>query len=93
MERLQHFILEMKDKGVPVLLCGVRPDFAQAMMNLRFEEFLPADHVFFEEPKQVGSATLAAVRHAYELLGDDLCDHCPRRTPAVPESETFYYQI
>jgi SulP family sulfate permease len=92
MERLQHFILEMKHRGVPVLLCGVRPEFGQAMKNLRFEEFLPADQVFLEEPKQVGSATLAAVRHAYELLGNNVCDHCPRRTP--PEAdETFYYQI
>jgi SulP family sulfate permease len=93
MERLQQFIIEMKGKGVPVLLCGVRPDFAQAMGNLRFEEFLPADQVFLEEPKQVGSSTLAAVRRAYELLGDDLCDHCPRRTQTEPEGETFYYQI
>jgi SulP family sulfate permease len=92
MERLQQFIIEMKDKGVPVLLCGVRPDFAQAMKNLSFQEFLPSEQVFLEEPTHVGSATLAAVRHAYELLGDDLCDHCPRRTPPDPD-ETFYYQI
>jgi sulfate permease, SulP family len=93
MERLQHFIIEMKEKGVPVLLCGVRPDFAQAMKNLRFHEFLPQEHVFFEEPKHVGSATLAAVRYAYELLGEDTCEHCPRRTPREPDRETFYYQI
>ena len=93
MERLQQFIIEMKGKGVPVLLCGVRPDFSQAMANLRFEEFLPANQVFHEEPKQIGSSTLAAVRRAYELLGDDLCDHCPRRTPQEAENEPFYYQI
>lgn len=93
MERLQHFIIEMQDRGVPVLLCGVRPDFAQAMKNLRFEEFLPGDRVFLEEPTRVGSATLAAVRHAYELLGEDICEHCPRRTPPDPDRETFYYQI
>ena len=39
MERLQHFIIEMQAKGVTVLLCGVRPDFAQAMHNLRFQDF------------------------------------------------------
>jgi sulfate permease, SulP family len=93
MERLQHFIVEMKERGVPVLLCGVRPDFAQAMMNLRFREFLPEEHVFLEEPKHVGSATLAAVRLAYSMLGDDICDHCPRRRPAEPDREPFYYQI
>jgi SulP family sulfate permease len=93
MERLQQFILEMRGKGVHVLLCGVRPDFAQAMKNLRFQEFLPSDQIFLEEPKHVGSATLAAVRYAYELLGDDLCEHCPRRTPPEPDREAFYYQI
>jgi SulP family sulfate permease len=93
MERLQHFIVEMNAKGVPVLLCGVRPDFAQVMENLRFHDFLSADHVFMEDAARVGSATLAAVRHAYELLGDDLCPHCPRRTPPEPANGAFYYQI
>ena len=93
MERLQHFIIEMRAKGVTVLLCGVRPDFAQAMQNLRFEGFLPPEHVFLEDAAHVGSATLAAVRHAYDLLGDDVCEHCPRRTPPEPSNGAFYYQI
>jgi SulP family sulfate permease len=93
MERLQHFIIEMAARDVPVLLCGVRPDFALAMKNLRFEEFLPEDRIYLEEPKHVGSATLAAVRHAYRMLGEDKCEHCPRRDPSEPNRETFYYQI
>lgn len=93
MERLQHFIIEMQDMGVPVLLCGVRPDFDQAMKNLRFDVFLPVGQVFLEEPTKVGSSTLAAVRHAYELLGNDTCQHCPRRSPPEQDRETFYYQI
>jgi SulP family sulfate permease len=93
MERLQHFIVEMKAKGVTVLLCGVRPDFAQVMQNLRFQEFLLAEHVFMEDAARLGSATLAAVRHAYDLLGDDICEHCPRRTPPEPANGAFYYQI
>jgi SulP family sulfate permease len=93
MERLQHFILEMQAKGLTVLLCGVRPAFAQVMQNLRFQDFLPAEHVFLEDPARMGSATLAAVRHAYDLLGDDLCPHCPRHTPPEPPNGTFYYQI
>ena len=93
MERLQHFIVEMQSKGVTVLLCGVRPDFAQAMQNLHFQDFLAAEHVFLEDATQLGSATLAAVRQAYDLLGDDLCIHCPRRTPPQPANDAFYYQI
>ncbi|MGO9113989.1 MAG: SulP family inorganic anion transporter, partial [Thermoguttaceae bacterium] len=93
MELLQHFIVEMDGKGVTVLLCGVRPDFAQAMQNLRFQEFLSAERIFVEDAARLGSATLAAVRHAYDLLGDDICDHCPRRTPPEPSNGAFYYQI
>jgi SulP family sulfate permease len=93
MERLAHFIIEMEAKGVPVLLCGVRPDFAQAMTNLRFHEFLPEKQIFLEDARKVGSATLAAVRFAYDLLGEDICPHCPRRTPPDPDREPFYYQI
>ena len=93
MERLQHFIVEMQAKGMVVLLCGVRPAFAQAMQNLRFQDFLAADRIFLENAALLGSATLAAVRHAYDLLGDDVCGHCPRRTPPEPANGAFYYQI
>ncbi|MGA2259634.1 MAG: sodium-independent anion transporter [Thermoguttaceae bacterium] len=93
MERLQHFIVEMQTKGMVVLLCGVRPAFAQVMENLRFQDFLSADRVFLEDAALVGSATLAAVRHAYDLLGDDICEYCPRRTSPEPANGAFYYQI
>lgn len=93
MERLQHFTLEMRQQGRVVLLCGVRPEFAQAMKNLNFENWLPAEHVFLENAAVQGSATLSAVRHAYELLGDDLCDNCPRRTSLERADGPFYYMI
>ncbi len=48
MERLEHFLQEMHKQSVTVLLCGVREDFARAMQNLRFPEWLPADRVFRE---------------------------------------------
>ena len=63
------------------------------MRNLRFRDFLPPEHVFLENAAVLGSATLSAVRHAYELLGEDLCEHCPRRTPPQPADGAFYYQI
>src|SRR5262249_6174380 len=67
MERFQRFMRDMQAQNVPVLLCGVRPDLASALENLRFYKWLPRDHVFLEEPT-AGSSTLHAVRHAYELL-------------------------
>jgi hypothetical protein len=91
MERLHHFLLDMESAGVIVLLCGVRADFARAMENLGFSSFLPQDRVFREDESAPGSATLAAIRHAYELLGGDLCATCPRRASA--EREHLYYMI
>ena len=92
MELLQHFIQEMQ-QHVTVLLAGVRADFDQAMKNLLFQEWLPAEQVFLEDPAVVGSATMAAVRRAYELLGEDLCDACPRRGAKSPEGHALHYVI
>jgi sulfate permease, SulP family len=70
MERLEHFLHEMKEHDVIVLLCGVREDFSQSMKNLRFYEWLPLDRIFPQTDAR-DSATLEAVRYAYELLGHE----------------------
>jgi sulfate permease, SulP family len=93
LERLQHFMEEMRDQGVTVVLCGVRADFAQAMKNLRFNDWLPTDRVFLEDTATPGSATLSAVRRAHELLGDDVCERCPSRAPTGLEQGPLYYVI
>jgi SulP family sulfate permease len=92
LEHLQHFLQDMQARRVPVLLCGVRPDFAAVLKNLRFYDWLPEDHVFLEDAS-AGSATLKAVRRAYELLGTDLCSVCPRRNEKDPEKGEWYYMI
>ncbi len=93
MERFQHFLQEMEQKKITVLLCGVRKDFDQAMINLHFYDWLPEVRIFRENTGLPGSATSAAVRYAYDLLGDDVCDTCPRRKPAEPENGALYYVI
>ncbi len=93
MERFQRFLQDMEEKAVVVLLCGVRADFDQAMKNLHFHDWLPAERIFRENANLPGSATSAAVRYAYELLGDDVCDACPRRRPVNPENGAIYYVI
>jgi SulP family sulfate permease len=93
MEVLQHFIREMQEQGIVVMLCGVRPDFLEAMHNLDFERWLPPERIYKEVPAKAGTSTQAAVRAAYELLGDDICDDCPRRTPPESLNGGMYYQI
>ena len=92
LERLQHFLQEMRAKKVEVLLCGVREDFARVLHNLGFHEWLPDDCVFLEEPA-AGSSTLKAVRRAYELLGNDLCPTCPRHQEVPADRVDWYYVI
>jgi SulP family sulfate permease len=90
LEMLQQFLEEMQDRQVPVLLCGIRPDFEQALRNLRFHHWLPQEYVFLEDAT-LGSSTLKAVRRAYELLGDALCATCPRRDQR--DKENWHYMI
>jgi SulP family sulfate permease len=57
-----------KAEGITLLLAGVRPDLLRGMSRLRFDSWSPREHWFLEEDDP-DSATLKAVRKAYELLG------------------------
>ena len=92
MERFDHFLREMETRGVTVLLCGVQTGFANVMRRLHFQDWLPADRVFHEEP-QVFSATLKAVRHVYELIGENTCEHCRRNESSGSELRELYYLV
>jgi SulP family sulfate permease len=92
LEHLQRFLQDMQARQVTVLLCGVREDFAEALHNLDFYQWLPPDCVF-QEGVTVESSTLKAVRRAYELLGLDLCESCPRRQETQAQREQWYYMI
>jgi len=92
LERFDHFMHEMETRGVTVLLCGVRPDLAKAMANLRFHDWLAPDRVFPEEAEKF-SATLRAVRHVYELLEDNPCDHCMQIEVAETDRRPLYYMV
>ena len=92
MERFEHFLRDMEKSGVTVLLCGVRLGFAGGMERLRFQDWLPADRVFYEE-QQVFSSTLKAVRHVYELLGENSCEHCRRNEMSSAELKELYYLV
>lgn len=85
----ERFLEAMEQRQIVVLLCGVRRDLARVFRNSGLEDHIGAHRLFRE---RVGSSsTLDAVRRAYELLGEDLCFTCPRRSE--PEKEVLYYMI
>jgi sulfate permease, SulP family len=66
-ERIDHFLRELTEDGVTVLLAGVRPDLIGALNNVGLQGWFPAEHIFPEEEVEY-SATLKAVRHARSYL-------------------------
>jgi SulP family sulfate permease len=90
LECLERFLLDAQRRGVAVLLCGVRPALYRMFHKCGIEERVGQGRVF-RETDVVMSSTLEAVRHAYELIGTDLCQHCPRLGEA--DREVLYYMI
>ena len=74
---LEDFLHRVKARGVHVLLCGVRPEFAEKLDRTGITAHLGAK-LFLEQPVRLTS-TMLAIRHAYELIGNETCASCPRR--------------
>jgi sulfate permease, SulP family len=92
LERLQHFIKDMKAGGIMVLLCGVRGDLAKAIKNMGFSNSLAPSQVFPEEDEK-DSATIKAVRHAYGLIKKNNCDHCKQKELRETAQDKLYYLV
>ncbi|HEX5269049.1 MAG TPA: SulP family inorganic anion transporter [Gemmataceae bacterium] len=87
---IESFLARLEARGVTVLLCGVREDLATVLRSTGLEARVKG-RLFLEVPG-LSSSTLEAVRHAYDLLGTDLCPTCPRRDEAA-NREGWYYMI
>jgi SulP family sulfate permease len=74
---LEDFIDRVKARGLHVLLCGVRAEFADKLERTGIRAKL-GEKLFLEQPVRLTS-TMLAIRHAYELIGNDTCAICPRR--------------
>lgn len=72
-EHIEHFLRELNERGVVVLLAGVRPDTTAILKNVGFERWFPAEHVFPEEDREF-SATLKAVRYAHAKAAGESAD-------------------
>lgn len=87
MTSLEAFIERMKARGVHVLLCGVRPEFADRMDRSGLTKRI-GEPIFLEQPVRQTS-TMLAIRHAYELI-PTTCPPCPRSDPRTREQSLYY---
>lgn len=93
LERIEQFLREAETLGITVLLAGVRPDLLAVMRRLGFQDWRPESLIFPEEGDEADSATLKAVRRAYELLGSaNTCEHC-RQSQSVENREVSLYYL
>lgn len=88
---LDDFLARMEARRVTVLLCGVRRELAAIFHKIKLANRLGPKRIFHENA-DVGSSTIDAVRHAYDLLAGDFCSNCPRRGEKATQ-ETLYYMI
>lgn len=70
---LGRFIERLADRGVRVLLCGVRPEMRAALERSGLLAALPHDHVFLERPVRQTS-TQEAMRYARHLCARDAAE-------------------
>ena len=91
---LDRFITRMQSQQVSVLLCGLRPDLTKVIASSGLMRRLGKDHVFvFEETGAIWSSTLEAIRFAYEIIGHDVCQNCPRHAESLEGKEGWYFMI
>ena len=90
LEVFDRFFAKMEERGIPVLLCGVRPDIHKVLNTTGLFKRLGQDRIFLEMAGPT-SSTLEAVRKAYDFLDGNLCDTCPRRQEIA--KEVLYFMI
>ncbi len=91
-EHIEHFLREETERGVTVLLAGVRPDTFGLLKNVGFESWFPAEHVFPEEEEEY-SATLKAVRYAHNKLAELKLKEPFTTRPERTEHTDLYYLV
>ena len=94
MSVLDRFIEQMHEANVNVLLCGVRPDLDEGDRLQRLDPPLgTGSRVCVRRNGQFWTSTLEAVRFAYELIGDDVCETCPRHAESLNKKDGWHYLI
>ena len=91
-EHIEQFLREETERGVTVLLAGVRPDTLGILHNVGFQSWFPAEHVFPEEDEEF-SATLKAVRYAQNKLAELKLKEPFTTEPERTEHADLYYLV
>ncbi|MGD1111717.1 MAG: SulP family inorganic anion transporter, partial [Mycobacterium sp.] len=91
-ERIEHFLREETERGVTVLLAGVRPDTLHVLNNVGFQSWFAAEHVFAEEDEEY-SATLKAVRYAHNKLAELKLKPPFTSAPELAPHTDLYYLV
>lgn len=89
---LEEFLKRMDSHGITVLLCGIRPDMVRVFDKIGLTVRLGPNRIYTESDS-AWSSTLAAVRDAHSLLGDDLCSHCPVAKNKAKDDNKWHYII
>ncbi len=94
MSVLDRFIDRMQAAGVTVLLCGVRPEILKVLEASGLADRVGHDRIFvFEDTGKFWTSTMDAVQYAYQVIGNDVCETCPRHGEGLNEKEGWYYLI
>jgi SulP family sulfate permease len=76
---LESHLARLDERGIHVLMCGVREDLRKGLERTGILERLRHEQVFVEQPVR-GSSTLQAVAAAKKLLEEKACERCSLRS-------------
>ncbi|MEZ4451431.1 MAG: SulP family inorganic anion transporter [Nannocystaceae bacterium] len=89
---VDEFMANLAARGVHLILCGVRPDLADALARTGAAARLDRASIFYER-ETAWTGIQDAVARGHALLGDDLCETCPVRQKVPQPRSGWYYQI
>jgi SulP family sulfate permease len=87
----EHFVDRLLDRGVRVIVCGVRDGMFACMEHCGLADKIGAENVFREQPVRQTS-TLLAIRHAAAVMGET-CPRCGGTDSGGPKQGGMYYVI
>ena len=89
---IEDFLERMDNHGITVLLCGIRQDMFKVFEKIGLTTRLGPNRIYTESDA-AWSSTLAAVRDAHAMLGEDLCSNCPVARNKTSDVNKWHYII